>query len=737
MAETPMHFDKYGRTYHLRIESARDLEHVLELNDALWIATSARISSLNCDREFLDFVDLDDNGIVRCDEVRAAVRWTLDRLSDAGPLAEGTDEVGLGQIGTDDPAGRRLLETARYVNGALGVGGREAIGLDQIDAFEELLDRHPINGDGVIPPGASEDPEVNQFIGDIVACTGGRQDRGGRMGATAEQLETFLADAAAYLDWLARVEDDSAETTDAMPLGEETVGAYQALEAIEAKVEEFFALCRTLRFLGTSEGVVPEARVGVLADVQGAESINEQLEGAPLARPTAEEVLPLREGVNPAWRDRLEEFAERAVKPVLGERDELTPEDWGRIEEFFAGHKAWLAAKKGASVEMFDKALLRSYLDGDQADKVRELLAADAEVADQFGTVRDLRKLLLCHKHLLRFLNNFVSFPELYAPDRRAMFEMGSLVIDGRWFNFAVEVENVEEHRKVARAGGMYVMYVGLTRKTEEEKTTVAVPATSGTVGNLCVGKRGVFQDVRGDHYQARVIDIIENPVSFREALTSPFVRLGRFVVGKIEAMSSTAQKELEARLGTATRAVQQSAEEAARQSAEAAQARQQAAAQASASRRDILLGASVSIAALTSAFAFITKTLAGLQVWQVVVAALVAVGLVLLPTAIVAAVKLRRRDLSAILEGCGWAINARMRLNRRQRKQFTRQEPYPAEATGTPRRRWFLVVCLVILLGLLAFLGFRMLREARSPVEKPAQAVEREGDGEPTDFTR
>jgi hypothetical protein len=170
---------------------------------------------------------------------------------------------------------------------------------------------------------------------------------------------------------------------------------------------------------------------------------------------------------------------------------------------------------------------------------------------------------------------------------------------------------------------------------------------------------------------------------------------------------------------------------------AEAGQAREQAAAQASASRRDILLGASVSIAALTSAFAFITKTLAGLQVWQVVVAALVAVGLVLLPTAIVAAVKLRRRDLSAILEGCGWAINARMRLNRRQRKQFTRQEPYPAGATGTPRRRWFLVVCLVILLGLLAFLGFRMLREARSPVEKPAQAVERKGDAEPTDSTR
>jgi len=718
MVDKPMHFEKYGRTYQLRIESAEELEHVLELNDALWIATSVRVRSLNCDREFLDFVDLDDNGLIRCDEVRAAIEWTLERLSDAAPMSRGTDEIALEQINAECSAGRRLLEAARYVDSALGVKESLSIGPEQIESFEEMLNRHPINGDGVIPPGASDAPDIKQFIRDVIACTGGRQDRGGRMGVTAEQIETFLEDAAAYLDWLARVEDESAERSEVMPLAEQTVDAFAALEAVEPKVED-----------------VPEARVGDLAEMQGAESINGKLEEVPLARPTAEQVLPLRDGANPAWRERMDAFAEDVVQPVLGEREELTSDDWERIREYFAGHKAWLAAKKGAAVEKLDRAALQRYLEGDHAERVRELLAADGEVAEQFAAVRDLRKLLLCHRYLLRFVNNFVSFPELYDPDRRAMFEMGSLVIDGRWFSFAVEVEDLEEHRKVARSSGMYVMYVELTRVDESDKTLVAIPATSGTVGNLCVGKRGVFYDTRRRHYEARVIDIIDNPISFREALVSPFVRLGRFIVGKIEAMSTTAQKELETRLGTVTRTVQEGVEHAAESRPEAAgQARQQAAAQASASRRDILLGASVSIAAISSALAFITKTLSQVPLWKIGAGLLGAVGLVLLPTVIVAAIKLRRRDLSAILEGCGWAINARMRLNRRQRKQFTCQESYPPEATGTPRRRCFLAVCLVILFALLAVMGFRMFCRESSPADKPADALERNASEETTE---
>jgi hypothetical protein len=292
---------------------------------------------------------------------------------------------------------------------------------------------------------------------------------------------------------------------------------------------------------------------------------------------------------------------------------------------------------------------------------------------------------------------------------------MGSLVIDGRWFNFAVRVADEAEHSKLAKTSGMYVMYVEIVRAGEPERPVVAVPATSGTVGNLCVGKRGVFYDTRGRNYDARVLKIIENPISFREAMVAPFVRLGRFIGGKIEAISGSAERELESQLGKATDKVQNGVQEAVRNAPDVADTALQAgpeqtsAAQPgiAASRRDLLVGASVSLAALSSAFAFITKQLSGLSTATIVVALLVVLAVIFLPTAIVAAYKLSRRDLSAILEGCGWAINARMRLNAAQRQQFTHRKPYPEGAVGAPRQRrliWLLVAAIALALATLAY---------------------------------
>ncbi len=64
----------------------------------------------------------------------------------------------------------------------------------------------------------------------------------------------------------------------------------------------------------------------------------------------------------------------------------------------------------------------------------------------------------------------------------------------------------------------------------------------------------------------------------------------------------------------------------------------------------------------------------------------------------IIAFGKLRRRDLSAILEGSGWAINARMRLTRAQARYFTERPPFPAGARGIRRTRavaWVIGVAL------------------------------------------
>jgi len=84
----------------------------------------------------------------------------------------------------------------------------------------------------------------------------------------------------------------------------------------------------------------------------------------------------------------------------------------------------------------------------------------------------------------------------------------------------------------------------------------------------------------------------------------------------------------------------------------------------------------SVAVAALTSAAAYITKTLAGVAAYKILIGIAAAVVAVMLPTSVVAILKLRRRDLSALLEGSGWAINARMRLTFKQGRFFTSRPP-------------------------------------------------------------
>ncbi|MGD2175386.1 MAG: hypothetical protein PVJ27_08290, partial [Candidatus Brocadiaceae bacterium] len=604
--EQAIHFDRFGRTYQLRIRDAAGLEDALELDNALWIATSAPVAALNCDERFLRFVDADGNGYIRCDELRTAIRWLLDRLSDVSRLHEGADELRLGALNGSDAGGRTLVETARYVLRFLGAPGTDSISLAQIESFERMLDNHPINGDGVIPPGAAEDEGVARFIRDIVASGGGTEDRTGRVGITEDDLERFLSDAVARLAWLARAEE-SKESDEIRPLGPDTSDAYAAYEAVRPKVDEFFARCRAVRFGGSGAGAgAPAIAAGQGEEEPTAEAIDAALRRAPLAPPNADGILPLQDEVNPVYTGALERLRKLVVRRVIGERKVIRWSEWQSIKTFFAPHKAWLDSEPGGSVAGFDRETLREYVDGPYADAVRTMLAEDREVAERLAAVQELLKLLLYHRHLMELANNFVSFPDLYDPARRAIFERGSLVIDGRWFNFATRVENREEHARVARTSRMYVMYVEVRKQDGATKTLVAVPATSGTAGNLCVGKRGVFVDTDGEHHEARVVEIIENPISFREALVSPFVRLGRFIVGKIEAMSAGAQKELEAQVGQAAQQVQQGVEETARQPTQPSQ-QQPTAGQTSASRRDLLVGASVSIAALSSACAFIT----------------------------------------------------------------------------------------------------------------------------------
>ncbi|NQT19400.1 MAG: hypothetical protein HQ592_06825 [Planctomycetes bacterium] len=686
-------FRRYGRSYHLKIDTAEDLERVAELDEAHWVATNAPISTINCDATFLKLLDTDANGRIMCHEVSAGVRWLLGVLRDRTGIAERSQTLRLDALDTTGQESARIAGAARKILASIGLHDTTEITLDQVRKIKAKVESTPVSEAGVVLPEAGKDDEIKQFIADIISTVGGTPHPSGAQGVSEAQLEQFLKKAAAYLEWHERGQIPTGQDkTDIMPFGTETPSAYAALTSVRGKIDQYFAQCEAAAF---DESLVQ--RMGwTETELEGLDFddpavIEEVLRKAPLTRARPSRELSFDDQINPCYAKSLDEFRGQVAGPVLGEPvATLTAAQWRQVKAAFAAHKAWAESEPQTDVEKLGLEKLRACLDERFAATVRALAAASAETAFVLDNIRLTEKLILYQAEMIDFANNFVSFPYLYNAANRAMFEMGTLVMDGRRFNLAVRVENRAQHDAVAKSSNIYVLYAEVA-PANGTKYEVAVPATSGGKGNLCVGKRGVFRDIHGKESDAVVVQIIDNPVALREALVSPFIRLGRLVTGKIESITSSAEKEFDSQASVAMDRVASAPGTAQKQGIAASGGMQ-------------LMGAGVALAAVGSAVAYIAKTVGETvekNPWHIVAAVAGAALLVMLPTCIVAYLKLRKRDLSAILEGAGWGINARMRLTGAQGRFFTKRPRYPKGARGVHYFLWRGLIVIALLLAI------------------------------------
>ena len=687
-----MTFQRLGRLHHLRIADARDLATVSDLDEAHWVATGAPTEGLNCDPALLDFIDTDDNHRIMCFELIEAIEWLLDVLTDPAGVTEGSDTLRLDAVDTDKADGERIHRSASKMLARLGDAGSDAITLRQVREIKATEQALPVSEAGVVLPEATDDDEVRRFLTDVIATVGGADHPAGEKGLDQAHLDAFLDQAAAHLDWAARGRDSD----EIMPLGAKTADAFALVSNVRAKLDQYFAQCEAAAFDPRAVGRFrPDEEQLARMDFSDPQAIEKFIEGSPLAPPRADRTLDMGEQLNPCYTERLAELNAQAIAPALGKpATSLTLDDWNAVKRFFAAHKQWAAAKPGRAVEPLGAALLAKYLDA-KFRKAAESLIADATAqALAMDNIRLTEKAILYQAHLLDLANNFVSFPHLYDPSRRAMFELGTLVMDGRRFNFTLLASNRAEHSKVAAAGNMFIFYAEILPGGGGATCEIAVPVTSGGKGNLCVGMRGVFEDLSGRQSDARIVQIIENPISLGEAFVSPFKRIGKVLGGKIESITASAEKEFDARTASVI-----DGKGPAEPAPKAAPPNQGMLA------GGMLMGGGVAIAALGSAVAFITKTLSGVPVWKIAIGIGAAVLAVVLPTSIVAVLKLRKRDLSSILAGAGWAINARMRLTGRQSRYFTQRPPYRKGARGL-RNIWPLVTALLLALAAAAVIG-------------------------------
>jgi len=651
-------FKNYGGSYQLKIQNAQDLEKILALDVTHWAATSIPIHSLNCDHVFASFVDTDQNGRIRTDEVKAAIAWLFRFHANRSRLSEYTDVLRLCDIDNSHPEGQKLRASAELILTNLNSPDAQNINLAQVRDVQNIMASAANNGDGIISPDAPSDSALAQFMTSVMQTVGSVLDASGKPGISQEQLDAFFREAESYLAWKEAGETPKGnDLTEIMPWGIETPEAFECITSLEEKIEQYFAQCVMVKF---DERALDQMKLRQKEfeeiDFTDKSIMEARVKDAPLAVPNPDGILDLNAMINPLYAESLLNLHEKVLKRALGNTvKQLNQKQWDMVKNVFAAYREWLKNEQGSKVRQLSTDHLRDYLHGSYKERMSKLIANDLAVADDLNQIHNLEKLILYQRWLLELTNNFVSFSNLYNPQRHAFFEMGTLVIDGKQVTLTMRIQDRQAHKKIAEKSHMYLLYVEITGCQDKDVKfeTVAV-VTSGTAGRLRIGKRGVFFSIDGKEWDAEVVDIVKNPISIWESVIAPFQQFAGFIKKQIDKFTKSRQTKLDTSL---------------------------AAPSTSGATRDLLLGGGIAIAALGSSFAYVTKALSQVKPVHILLTLLGLVVVVLLPGIIMGICKIRKRDMSVLLEALGWSVNVHMRLNNTLGKLFTHTPPLPESA--------------------------------------------------------
>ncbi len=652
-------FFRAGGFDQVRLESGQDLTALAQLDQKLWIALSCPVDGLEFDRKTLELIDSDGDGRIRVPEIIAAVEWATALLKNPDDLLKGSSELPLTAIDDESTEGSRLLASAKHILANLGKEGAAAISPTDTTDTARIFAQTKFNGDGVIPPDSSDNPEVEKIIVDIMDCLGGCHDRSEKQGVSQEKVDQFFNDIKAYSAWW---QESEVQSTTIKPLGAATEYAAATFSELQPKVEDYFARCRLAAFDVRSLSALNRQEIEyiAIADKDLTAAVDE-VSGFPLAMiAVGYRPLPLKEGINPAWTVPMENFARAVVKPLLGDRDSLTEADWEHVRSTFAPYQAWQARKEGTSIEKIGIDRAREIVAANAKDAIDELLAKDMALAPEFDAIASVDRLVRYHRDLFTLLKNFVSFSDFYNGKLKALFQAGTLYLDGRSCDLCIRVNDISKHSSLASLSRAYLAYCRCTRNTGNgttEEMNIAAAFTDGDADYLMVGRNGVFYDRKGQDWDATIVKVIEHPISIRQAFWSPYKRIAKMINEQIEKIATSRDKA--------------GADKAAAGIAGGAQKIEVGISTVPAKPpfdvakfAGIFAAIGLAVGAIGTALAAVITGFMQLVWWQMPLAIAGIIMIVSGPSMIIAWLKLRHRTLGPILDANGWAVNARARIN-------------------------------------------------------------------------
>ena len=639
-------FFRAGGFDQVLLDSGADLLALKELDQKLWVALGCPTRGIEFDGRTLELIDSDADGHVRVNEILAAIEWAGSLLKNADLLVGGADSLVLADIDGSSAEGKQVLASARHILENLGKPDATEISLADMADIKKFVAGLEFNGDGVVCAGRIRDAGLRATLEDIVKCAGSVADLSGEPGINREIADRFFAEADAYAAWQAKGDSDA----DILLLGEKTLAAAQALHAVKDKVGDYFTRCQLAAY--DARAAVPLSRSAEDYQQLAAQNLSAQnpdVADFPLATVEADKPLLLVSGLNPAWQGRMDALREQAVAPLLGDKKSLSAQDWAGLCDKFAAFDVWQAERPAGNAGQLGGARLREILGSGHQALLDDLMAQDKAVEAEVKATRLVEKLLRYKRDLFRLANNFVSFRSFYTGKDKAIFQAGTLYLDGRSCELCVKVEDVAKHAGLAGMGGFCLAYCDCVRGGGAEKMTVAAAFTAGDSDYLMVGRNGIFYDRKGRDWDASIVRIIDHPISIRQAFWSPYKKLSRMIGEQLQKLAASKAGSVDSRMANASKAATEAPPKPPFDVAKFA---------------GIFAAIGLAIGAIGGILAWIVGGVLGLKFWQIPLALLGLALLISAPSMVLAWFKLKRRNLASILDANGWAINARARIN-------------------------------------------------------------------------
>ncbi len=442
------------------------------------------------------------------------------------------------------------------------------------------------------------------------------------------------------------------------PYGDQTDAVESAYKALDAKVKDFFMRGKLAQF-STESTASLDVQVAQIQAISAENLTNkmEEIASYPIARIEGKDTLDLKASINPAWASQF-----NVIRAILDPKaKEMSEADWNEI-----GTK------------------LKAFRDYQASVNITE---ADIKLDEESAGVQLVDKLLHLTRDYYTLLKNYVTLQDFYGR-KKAIFQAGTLLIDQRTCDLCVKVADAGAIAAQAPKSGMYLVTCVCSSKVWNESFNVIAAMTVGDVDDIYVGKNCIFYDRKGRDFDAKVINIIDNPISIKQAMWSPYKKMGKMISDQIEKFA--AEKEAGV-MNDASKGITEKTEVVKNTNAENAKDTGKAV-----SSFDIAKFAGIFAAigmalgmlasALAAIFAGVYHVFADLVWWKscLLVVAVIC-GIIILisgPSMFLAWLKLRRRNLAPVLNANGWAVNAMAKINIPFGATLSQEAKYPKKVS-------------------------------------------------------